>query len=111
MIKVVGGDYPGYRLSIEGKGFRLRKGSSVIIVAKDDILEMGVMDSQSSVSGTKMMARSVLYQSVGLDGLWGGLSTKGKTELLVGIRLASGKSILAKMDSKEYQSLLKRVYH
>lgn len=110
MIKVVGGDYIGYHLTVEFKGVRLKRGNDTIHLVSDDVLRINVLDSRTSTSGTRMAAKSYLYSKIGFGGLWGGLSAKSKSKLLVSFELRSGKSFLAEMDDDTYRTILKKLY-
>ena len=110
MIKVVGGDYSGYHLTVELRGVRLKKGNDTIHLVSDDVIKIEVLDSRTSTSGTRMAAKSYLYSKVGFGGIWGGLSAKSKSKLLVSFVLKSGKSFLIETDDSTYRSILKKLY-
>ncbi len=111
MIKVVGGDYVGYHLTLETRGVRLKAGNNTTIhLVRDDVLKIEVLDARSSTSGTRMMAKSYLYSKVGIGGLWGGLSAKSKRTMLVSIVLRNGKSFLIEIDDNTYRNILRKLY-
>lgn len=110
MNKIVGGDYVGYHLTLELKGVRLKCGSNTIHIVRDDVVKMEVLDSKTSTSGTRMAAKSYMFSKLGIGSLWGGLSAKSKSKLLVSIVLRNGKSFLVETDDSEYSSILKKLY-
>lgn len=110
MIKVVGGDYAGYHLTVELRGVRLKSGNNTVHLVSDDVVRIEVLDSRTATSGTRMAAKSYLYSKIGFGGLWGGLSAKSKTKLLVSFELANGKSFLIETDDSSYRTILKKLY-
>ncbi len=109
-MKIVGGDYVGYSINFGFRGITLRRHGNVINLSSSNIVKVEIVDSDERRSGVRMAAKSYVFSKVGLGGIWGGLSAKTKTVLLVGLELDSGRTILIQTNQAGYRRILKCVY-
>ncbi len=109
-MKIVGGNYVGYRINFSYNGITLKSRGNVIKLSKADIVRFEIVDSEEHTSGLKMAAKSYVFSKVGLGGLWGGLSARSKRLMLVGIELESGRTILIQTNQGGYKKMLKCIY-
>lgn len=109
-MKIIGGDYVGYRITFGFKGITLKAHGNVINITKSDIARVEILDQQEHTSGIRMAVKSKVFSSVGLGGLWGGLSARAKVSLLVGIELVSGRTIMLQTNQSGYRKILRYTY-